>query len=71
MPFMTSFEIDGRLKSSRESVIAVLETRFGSVPDPCQEQVNRLEDLTLLQQLLKQAVTVASIAAFEEILAEI
>ena len=71
MPFMTSFEIDGRLKTAREYIIKVLETRFSAVTPAVSNSIESIEDLAALDRLLVSAVTVTSLAAFEEILSEI
>lgn len=50
MPYITSVERlghqrglkQGRLQTSREAVIEVLETRFGTVPESIIENVNKL-----------------------------
>ncbi|MFM7369419.1 MAG: transposase, partial [Sphaerospermopsis kisseleviana] len=73
MPFLTSFEIDGirqgSLQTSRENVIEILEIRFGNVSDDLKNQINSLEDLQLLKSLHKQAITIASVEDFEQLLA--
>mgnify|MGYP000140792943 CR=1 FL=1 len=71
MPYITGFEIDGMVKATRESVIEVLETRFGVVPSRLSDRLNYLDNLTQLKQLLKQSITVTSVDQFEQILAEI
>ncbi|MEA5619015.1 transposase [Cronbergia sp. UHCC 0137] len=68
MPFLTSFEIDGMLKMGHENVIQILETRFGNLSDNLKNQINSLKDLDFLKSLVKQAVTVASLENFEELL---
>ncbi|MBE9054897.1 transposase [Sphaerospermopsis sp. LEGE 08334] len=72
MPFLTSFEIDGirkgSLQTSRENVIEILEIRFGNVSDDLKNQINSLEDLQLLKSLHKQAITIASVEDFEQLL---
>lgn len=68
MPFLTSFEIDGMVKSCRENVIEILETRFGNVSDDLKNQINSLEDLQLLKSIFKQAITIASVEDFEHLL---
>jgi len=71
MPYIIGFEIDGMVKNARESVIEVLETRFGVVPSRLSDRLNSLDNLTLLKQLLKQSITVTSVEQFEQILAQI
>jgi hypothetical protein len=71
MPYITGFEIDGMVKATRESVIEVLETRFGVVPSNLSDRLNSLDNLTQLKQLHKQSITVTSVDQFEQILAQI
>jgi len=71
MPYITGFEIDGMVKNARESVIEVLETRFGVVPSRLSDRLSSLDNLTRLKQLLKQSITVTSVDQFEQILAQI
>lgn len=74
MPFLTSFERDGimqgRLQSSRESIIIILETRFENVPEVLKNQINALNDLQLLKSLHKQSVTISSLEDFEKLLTQ-
>jgi hypothetical protein len=55
----------GILNRSREAVLEILKTRFGRIPASLSSAVNGLEDPTILKDLLKEAVTTASIEAFE------
>ncbi|MCL1469580.1 hypothetical protein [Argonema antarcticum] len=78
MPYITSFERDGiqdgiqqgRLQTSRENVIDVLETRFLTLPDALRNRIFAIEDLAMLKRLLKRAITVTSVQEFEELLAQ-
>jgi len=74
MPYITSFERDGiqqgRLQMSRENVIDVLETRFSTVPDALRNSIFAIEDLAMLKQLHKRAITVTSVQEFEELLVQ-
>ncbi len=73
MTFITSFERDGieiglqqgLLQATRNSVIEVLETRFTQVSASLIERLNQIEDIPTLKQLLKRAITVASLEEFE------
>jgi hypothetical protein len=58
----------GKLLNAREWVIKVLETRFEDVPEEIQEAINQLEDISHLEQLLKQAITISSVADFQRLL---
>ncbi|MBW4567098.1 MAG: hypothetical protein KME31_03455 [Tolypothrix carrinoi HA7290-LM1] len=72
MPLLSNMELRGMEKgarqTARESVIIVLRSRFGEVPTELTEMINNIEDLSLLKQLLERAVTVNSLADFQEFL---
>jgi len=77
MPYVTSFErlarIEGKqeglsegiLQKGREDVIDVLTIRFSDVPPSLVEAINQIEDPSLLKTLLRQAITIGSIAEFQ------
>jgi hypothetical protein len=58
----------GIMSRSREAVLEILEMRFGRIPMSLSSAVNGLEDLATLKDLHKEAVTTASLEAFEEAL---
>ncbi|MEY3866580.1 MAG: hypothetical protein RLZZ338_471, partial [Cyanobacteriota bacterium] len=72
MPYVTSIERlgiqTGRLTSCREDVIDILEIRFEIVPSPLIEMINKIDDINQLKKLLKQAVTIASLADFQQLI---
>lgn len=76
MPLLSRIELEakqeglqqGILQTVREAVLEVLETRFEGVPLEVMEAVNQIEDTPLLKQLLKQAIAIASIEEFQQIL---
>lgn len=76
MPLLSNMELrgmergieKGTRQNARESVIIVLRSRFGEVPTELTETINNLEDLSLLKQLLERAVTVNSLAEFQQFL---
>jgi hypothetical protein len=59
----------GALKGVCQAIIEVLETRFETVPQIITERINAIEDLPSLKRLLKQAVTINSLADFQQALA--
>ena len=58
----------GTLQTQRENILELLQVRFGEVPQSVVEAVNRLEEITTLKQLLRQTISVGSIAEFEQLL---
>lgn len=73
MPYITTIERIGReegmLQNARESVIEALAARFTTVPSDLIEHLNLVGELSLLKQLLRQAVTATSIEEFQQLLA--
>ncbi len=59
------------LKNRQEDVIEVLETRFSSVPTSLVETINLMEDAALLKTLHKRAITIGSLAEFEQLIQEL
>jgi hypothetical protein len=79
MPFLSRIELDAKqegieegLQQSRqtlqETVMEVLEMRFVEVPPELREVVNGIEDVSVLKQLLKQAIAIPSIEEFQKLL---
>ncbi|MDY7007490.1 MAG: transposase [Cyanobacteriota bacterium] len=72
MPYITSIEeiglAKGELKSTRESIITVLETRFENVPTNIVDAVNQIDDIQSLKQLTKTAVLIDSLESFAALL---
>jgi flagellar biosynthesis/type III secretory pathway protein FliH len=58
----------GVIQTSQDSVIEVLETRFGEVPTSIIDAVNNINDLSQLKTLLKGAIAIPSISEFEQLL---
>jgi flagellar biosynthesis/type III secretory pathway protein FliH len=61
----------GKEEALREAILDVLEERFNGVPDQFEYRLNQIEDSTVLQKLLRQAVTIASLDLFAERIAEV
>ncbi|MEY3868980.1 MAG: hypothetical protein RLZZ338_2871, partial [Cyanobacteriota bacterium] len=72
MPYVTSIERlgiqKGMMTRGREDVIDILEIRFDIVPSPLIEMINKIDDINQLKILLKQAVTIASLADFQQLI---
>lgn len=72
MRYVTSIERlakeEGIVENARESVIAILETRFGEVPSSLVEVINIIEEPSVLKTLLKSAIAIPSTAEFQEVL---
>jgi hypothetical protein len=72
MPYVTSIERlgiqTGRLTSCREDIIDILEIRFDIVPSPLIEMINKIDDINQLKNLHRQAVTIASLGDFQQLI---
>ncbi|MBD2212041.1 transposase [Nostoc linckia FACHB-104] len=72
MRYVTSIERlakeEGIIETARESVIEVLETRFGEVPNAIVEAINAIEEPSVLKTLLKRAIAIPSTAEFQQLL---
>ncbi|NEQ38024.1 MAG: transposase [Okeania sp. SIO3I5] len=76
MPYITSIEQIGLekgeqigiVKSAKESIITVLETRFENVPVNIVDAVNQIDNIQSLKQLTKTAVLIDSLESFVDIL---
>ena len=55
---------EGSLAQARESVIEVLEIRFGEISTELHERINALDRLRALKIQLRRAITVPSIDQF-------
>ena len=68
MRYVTSIERlareEGMLEKAREVLIVGLQTRFGEVPESVVEVINRIEDQSLLQTLLINAITTSTFEKF-------
>jgi hypothetical protein len=61
---------EGLLRNARESVIEILQARFQVAPPAIVEAVNSISDVARLKQLLRQAIAVASVEDFQQLLAQ-
>jgi hypothetical protein len=58
---------EGVIQKSQEVIIEVLEVRFSQLPSALIEKVNQIEDPDLLKTLLREAITIDSLAAFQSL----
>ena len=56
----------GAVQTAREAVLEVLSLRFQAVPPSLSERIHQLEDLSVLKELHRKAITVRSLKEFEE-----
>ena len=58
---------EGIIQQRREDIIEVLEVRFSELPSALVEKINQIEDPDLLKTLLREAITIDSLAAFQSL----
>ncbi len=61
----------GIVQTARESVLDILQVRFGTIPSDVAETITTIDDALRLKVLRKQAVTVHSLAEFAQVLERI
>jgi hypothetical protein len=74
MEYVTSVERLARQEGSREKahefVITVLETRFGELAESIVTRIEQIDEMDILDELLRRAVMVDSLTAFEQLLSK-
>lgn len=61
-------EQKGSLKEAQATILDILGVKFGEIPASLTKSINRLEDISLLRELRKQAIIVDSLKEFKEIM---
>ena len=60
----------GQIRNQQESVLTVLETRFGDIPYPLREAVTAMHDLAQLKQWHRSAIQLSSLEEFQTLIQE-
>lgn len=72
MPYINSFKRDGieqgAIKTIKESVLLLLGAKFKSISEIIKDKIDTMEDIDLLKTLLVDAIKVASVEDFEQLL---
>jgi hypothetical protein len=63
---MNQVETEQFVRDDRNDLLALLEMRFGEVPQPVQQQICRLQDLSELQRLMIAACNAVDWEVFIE-----
>ncbi|NES00792.1 MAG: transposase, partial [Symploca sp. SIO1B1] len=73
MRYVTSIEQmgieQGNIQQGQIDIIEVLEVRFGEVSDTISQQIYAIQDPAMLKTLLRQAITIESLAEFQQAIA--
>ncbi|MBD2776387.1 hypothetical protein [Iningainema tapete] len=74
MPLLSNMELRGIEKGTRQTlqsnIISILLYRFETVPDELVEAINNIEDISELQRLHLETVSVNSVADFQQLLSQ-
>jgi hypothetical protein len=68
MPYITSWERDGELRGFRQSVLDLLQNRFGAVPETTVVRLEAIDDREMMRRLVIAASTTSKPAEFEKLL---
>jgi hypothetical protein len=71
VPYITDIELDGMVINARESIVDVLESRFGTVSPRVSERLETIDDISVLKQLIRQSAVIDSVEEFQLRLNEI
>ncbi len=63
--------VEGREEEAREVIIEILSDEFGKVPDTLLKSINKIEDISLLRKLRKEALRVESLNEFNDLMKEL
>ncbi|NET56940.1 MAG: hypothetical protein F6K47_12475 [Symploca sp. SIO2E6] len=74
MPLLSHMEVRGMqrgaVQTAHEWLLEVLTTRFEVVPPEVIEAINQIEDVSILKQLLREAIAISSMAEFQQLLSQ-
>lgn len=59
---------EGKVETARESIIEILEVRFGEIPNTIVAKINDINDVSVLKTILKQAIVIPSLDEFSELI---
>ena len=61
-------EIKGARKNCRNNIIKILANRFDSVPELMSDSITKIDDMTILENLLLASISVNSLAEFQKLI---
>jgi len=70
MPFLSTFEETAIKSNSKKSIISLLKKRFGELPETLIENLKKIDEAAVLEQLLLETISVGSAEEFEELAKE-
>ncbi|MBD2773496.1 transposase [Iningainema tapete] len=70
MPLLSNMELRGTRQTFKSNIISLLQKRFETVPSELIEAINSIDDISELQRLLLETVSVNSVADFQQLLSQ-
>ena len=71
MPLVTNIERRAiektRKETQKENIIKLVQVRFGDIPQSLLENINQIDDISLLEQLLLSTISVSSLEEFAQL----
>jgi hypothetical protein len=71
MPLVTNIERraieETRKETQKENIIKFVQVRFGDIPQSLLENINQIDDISLLEQLLLSTISVSSLEEFTQL----
>jgi uncharacterized protein YqkB len=72
VPLLSNMELEGIEKGTRQNlksnIIGLLQKRFQNLPDELVTAINNIDDITQLQSLVLETVSVNTVADFEQLI---
>lgn len=67
MPLVTNIERRAIEKTRKQDITKLLQVRFGDIPQSLVENINQIDDISLLEQLLLSTISVSSLEEFAQL----
>ena len=67
MPLLTNIERRTIKKTEKKNIIKLVQVRFGNIPETLIENINKIDDISLLEQLFVSTISVSSLEEFAQL----
>jgi hypothetical protein len=67
MPLVNNIEILAIERTRKQDIIKLVQVRFGDIPQSLLENINQIDDISLLEQLLLSTISVSSLEEFAQL----
>lgn len=72
MPFLSTIEEmaeeKGARNNCRNNILKILATRFNDVPELMDNSLRKIEDITILENLLLASISISSLEEFQKLI---